>query len=141
MCERIGAIPAPPPTNTISASVSLCGLAFSCQADIVTLIQACTGHATLHRFEIDMDSADGGQDDATAAAAVGAALAAMVDAHMPCLYMLDLAGKCTPAQLEPLCAALARGGHGIKQARHREDGAVNNTLHAAIVAGAKRNAQ
>jgi hypothetical protein len=52
--------------------------------------------------------------------------------------MLDLAGKCTPAQLEPLCAALARGGHGIKQARCRED---NNTLHAAIVAGAKRNAQ
>jgi hypothetical protein len=124
------------------SELTLSDLAFACQADIATLIQACAGHATLSYLDITVDSADGGQDDAVAAAAVGTALAALVDARAPPLLSLNLSGKWTPPQLAPLCAALARGGHSIEQAMCRVgddvEAAGSRMLRTALAAGRAR---
>jgi hypothetical protein len=101
------------------------------QADVATLIAACTAHPTLSELRIDVTSKDGGHaHDAAAAARVGAALGALVAANAPALTTLWLYGECSAAQVVPLAAALRRGGHSISDCADVEE------LHGSLLADA-----
>jgi hypothetical protein len=99
----------------------LSGLEFATQADVATLIGACTGHATLSELRIELTSKDGGHARDADAALVGAALAALVAAGAPALEVLYLQGDVSAAQVTPLAAALRRGGHSIRECRDVEE--------------------
>jgi hypothetical protein len=132
----------PPPVAQLAAAIReapqlaelrLWDLQFATQADVVTLLQACTGHPTLRSLELSLASQDGGHDDAASGALVGAALGALVAAGSPALHTLQLIEANSAAQLAPLADALRRGGHAIYHAWCDGDG--RDALQAAAAAG------
>jgi hypothetical protein len=111
----------------------LTDVSFATQVDVATVLRGCAGHPALSLLDIELCSADGGQNRPDEATAVADALAGLVAANARVLT-IQLYGTVTAAQLEPMCDALRAGGHRVDSVWCQE-AELSHALQAAIAAG------